>query len=392
MVGLGGFITISGGRSMNPKSKSRITQALHERGETVRGRSVVTPLYQCSAFHSDSPYFYTRKNNPNIAELETVMRLLEGSEHALAVTTGMTAISLVLDLLVPDDVLVVNTDIYGCSYKLFQRLSERRQFSVQWLDLSQEAGLSSISKSARMIIFETPTNPYLKTIKIAHVRQQAPNALIVVDNTWATPLFQQPLNHGADISLHSATKYLSGHSDVMGGFILTNREELDADLRASRFYTGGILDPHSAWLLRRSIQTLEIRMNSHVETARRIRDFLASRPQVARVYFPEVDGQQLLDYGGILFFQFRAGLADRYEAFAKALTLFDTGTGMACVTSMVAQPYTGSHASMTTEEKAAIGLGRDLIRLSFGLEHADDLEADLAAAFAAVEHADKVTR
>jgi cystathionine gamma-lyase/cystathionine gamma-lyase/homocysteine desulfhydrase len=297
----------------------------------------------------------------------------------------MAAISLVLDQLTSGDLLVVNTDIYGCSYKLFQRLSERRGFSIQWLDLSQETNLAKIPQSTRMIFFETPTNPYLKTVNIALVRENAAAALIVVDNTWATPLFQQPLNHGADVSLHSATKYLSGHSDVMGGIILTNRDNLDTEFRTNRFYTGSILDPHSAWLLRRSIQTLDIRMRSHIETTLRLRDFLAERPQVARVYYPQVDGRQLLAYGGIIFFELREDLADRYADFAKALKMFDTGTGMACVTSMVAQPFTGSHASMSTEEKAAIGLGRGLIRLSFGLEEAQSLEEDLAAALASVD-------
>ena len=371
---------------MTDKRKTTFTQALRQRVNAAQAHSVVTPLYQCSAFHADSPYFYTRKNNPNIAELEEVMCLLEGAKYALAVTTGMTAISLVLDVLKAGDLLVVNKDIYGCSYKLVQRLSERRQFSLQWLDLSIESNLSKIPNSARMVFFETPTNPYLKTVKIAQIRQHAGDALIAVDNTWATPLFQQPLNHGADISLHSATKYLSGHSDVMGGIILTNREDLDAEFRSARFYSGGIIDPHSSWLLRRSIQTLAIRMRSHTETTGKLRDFLADCPQVARVYFPDVDGVQLESYGGILFFQLRADLAERYQEFAKALALFDTGTGMACVTSMVAQPYTGSHASMNDEEKASIGLGRELVRLSFGLECPDDLCADLANALAAIEH------
>jgi cystathionine gamma-lyase/cystathionine gamma-lyase/homocysteine desulfhydrase len=198
---------------------------------------------------------------------------------------------------------------------------------------------------------------------------------------------QHPLEHGADISLHSATKFLSGHGDVMGGMLLTDRAELYEELADLRFYGGAILDPHSAWLLRRSLQTLPLRMREHQAASERIRGFLSSRPEVARVCWPSVDGRQLRGYGGILCFELCEELADQYPAFAAALRLFDTGTAMASATSKVAQPYTGSHASMTDEEKEAMGLGRSLVRLCVGLESVGDLEADLAAAFAAVNGA-----
>jgi cystathionine gamma-lyase/homocysteine desulfhydrase len=210
---------------------------------------------------------------------------------------------------------------------------------------------------------------------------------VVVDNTWATPMFQRPLEHGADISLHSATKFLAGHADVMGGIVLTNRAELDDELRQARFFTGAILDPHSAWLLRRSIQTLPLRMREHERVTTRLHAFLAERPEVARVFAPRVDGQQLTGYGGILCFELQADLAGKYPAFIAHLRLFDSGTAMACVTSKVAQPYSGSHASMNAVEKAAMGLGPGVVRLCLGFEDPADLEADLMAAFAAVARA-----
>ncbi len=366
-----------------------ITRALHCRIDDRDAFSSVTPLYQCSAFQANSPYFYTRKNNPNVAEFETVISTLEEAEYAVAVTTGMAAISLALHFISPGDTLVINKDIYGCSYKLFQRFANHMHVKLSIFDLSCESGIAQIPDQTRMVFFETPTNPFLKTVDISHVSNKAkainPDALIVVDNTWATPLFQHPLKLGADISLYSATKYFSGHSDVMGGILLTNRSELHDELRNNRFYHGAILDPHSAWLLRRSMQTFPLRMQGHYQTAALLKDFLKTCPQVVKVYYPEIDNHQLKGYGGLIFFELRDDLVDRYADFREALKLFGTGTGMACVTSMVAQPYTGSHASMTPEEKDEMELGKALIRLSFGLEDPNDLKKDLSTAFKKID-------
>jgi len=366
-----------------------ITRALHSRADDAEALPSVTPLYQCSAFEAGSPYFYTRKNNPNVAELEMVVASLEGARHAVAMTCGMAAISAVLQLLAPGETLVVNKDIYGCSYKLFQRVAAHMRLELKVIDLSITSRLGEIPAATKMVVFETPTNPFLKTVDISAVARKVkecnPDALVVVDNTWATPLFQHPLELGADLSLHSATKYFSGHSDVMGGIVLTDRDDLHEALRSARFYNGAILDPHSAWLLRRSMQTFPLRMKQHGEVTTYIRDFLTTLPQVTRVYYPEVDGRQLTGYGTLIFFELRPDLVERYPAFTENLQLFTTGTGMACVTSMVAQPYTGSHASMTDGEKSEMGLGRGVIRLSLGLEDPDDLKEDLASAFAAID-------
>jgi len=248
--------------------------------------------------------------------------------------------------------------------------------------------VAEIPRDAALVFFETPTNPFLKTISIKsvarHVKATCPDALVVIDNTWATPLFQHPLEHGADISLHSATKYISGHSDVMGGFALCASPDLADELRNIRFYGGAVLDPNSAWLLRRSAQTLSLRLQAHVATLQEMSAFLKSLPQVSHVYLPTVDGDQLKNYGGILFFDLAPPCADRYERFRDALTLFESGTGMAAVTSMVAQPYTGSHASLSDDDKAEMGLGRQLVRLCFGLEPVEDLKADVRQALNAL--------
>jgi cystathionine beta-lyase/cystathionine gamma-synthase len=318
-----------------------------------------------------------------------VLQTLEGSQHAIAVTCGMSAIFMTLEILRHGDTLVVNPFIYGCSYRLLQRISERRGFKLVDLDFSEESNIAKIPAETKMVFFETPTNPFLKTVNIEKVSHQVkklnPDAIVVVDNTWATPLFQRPLDLGADVSLHSGTKYFSGHSDVMNGALLTNRVDLADEFRETRFYGGLVLSPENAWLVRRSLQTLGIRLERQQSTTLEMRSFLEKQPQVAKVYYPKVDGKQLTGYGGILFFEFQDKFKQEFKNFADALKLFNTGTGMACVTSMVAQPFSGSHASMTCEEKEQIGLNENLVRLCFGLENPEDLQADLIAGFRALE-------
>jgi len=363
----------------------KITKALHERLNIKTTDPVTTPVFQSSAFQSTSPYFYTRKNNPNIEEFEQVLCSLEETKYAIATTTGMSAIFLTLSLLDVNSTLVINKDIYGCSYKLFQKYAKRLGINLVILDLSIDKYIDEIPAETKILFFETPTNPFLKTINIKkvkdHVKKTCRECLIVVDNTWATPLYQQPLKHGADISLHSATKYFSGHSDVMGGCILTDNKDIYEHLVEERFYNGNILQPFDAWLLRRSLQTLDIRLKQHEITTREIKGFLEGRGEVEKVYYPAIDGNQLTGYGTLLFFDLREDLVEHYDKFTNGLKLFDTGTGMACVTSMVAQPFTGSHASMTDNEKNSMGLNKALIRLSLGLENADDLKEDLTHAF-----------
>ena len=266
---------------------------------------------------------------------------------------------------------IVNKDIYGCSYKLFQSIADKLNLKLVILDLSVKENIEKIPNNTSMVFFETPTNPFLKTINIKAVTDKVkandPECLVVVDNTWATPLFQKPIKHGADISLHSATKYFSGHSDVMGGVVLTDSKEIHSQLLETRFYQGNILAPHSAWLLRRSLQTLQIRLKQHSETTKQITKFLENHSMIKQVYYPEVDGKQLVDYATLIFFKFNDKYLEYYQLFTKNLKLFSTGTGMACISSMVAQPYTGSHASMDSNEKESMGLDKSLIRLSFGL-------------------------
>lgn len=360
-----------------------VTKALHLRTSLEGASPSVTPLFQNSAFDAASPYFYARKSSPNLQEVENCVAVLENAAAAVAFPSGMAALAAVLSMLMPGDQLVVSHLMYGCSYRLFERVKQHQGVVLHVVDLTDPSNLRRFS-SLRMVVFETPTNPFLRTLPIRSISEQATSinkdALVVVDNTWASPLFQHPLEHGAHISVHSATKYLSGHSDVMGGFVLSERADVLAAMQDARFYGGAVMDPHSAWLLRRSLSTFPLRMKEHAKVTRELKHTIESHRNVKHVFLPEIDGEQLTDYGGILFFELADPVAHCYTDFRDRLRCFRTGTGMACVTSMVAQPFSGSHASMTADEKSTIGLTPGLVRLCFGMEDVDDLRADLQAA------------
>ena len=362
------------------------TEILHTKIDITRAHPNVTPLFQASSFLSSSEYFYTRKSNPNSAELEEVLKKLEGCEYVASVTTGMAAISMAMRLLQPGDHLLVNELIYGCSYQYFEEFSHHYQIHLDFVDMTDLAGLTAkLRPSTKMIFFETPTNPLLKTISIKQVAElrdsHCPSALIVVDNTWATSLFQKPLKCGADLSVVSGTKFYGGHSDCMAGFISTNQKELAEKIFSFRFFQGCILDPHSAWLMRRSMQTFTLRMREHESKLKVLSGFLRELPEVNQVYLPEIDDSQMTGYGCILFFELKDQYKDQVSQFMDSLQLFDRGTSMACVVSAVAQPFSGSHLSMSAEAKIRVGIKETLIRLCFGLEEAEDLKEDLLQAF-----------
>jgi cystathionine gamma-lyase/cystathionine gamma-lyase/homocysteine desulfhydrase len=366
------------------------TRLLHHRLGGDGAMASVTPLYQNSAFEFGSPYFYTRKNNPTVAELEECMALLEGASHAVALSSGMAAIKACLELARPGQTIVLHPLLYGCSYKLAQLHCAHHGVRFVTADLNDWNLDWQAFGDVALVLFETPTNPFLHTIDISAVaqslKQQHPRAVVVVDNTWATPVFQKPLQCGADVSVHSASKYLGGHSDLMAGIALTNDPQLAQHFRDFRFYAGAILDPFAAWLLRRSLQTLDVRLARQAESTRAIVGLLRDRTEFATVYYPTLDDVQLTGYGAIVFAQLDPACGVTFADLLERLALFGSGTGMACVTSMIAQPFTGSHASLSDDEKAAMGIDRGLVRFCIGLEPVADLAADLVRALGTELH------
>lgn len=365
----------------------KTTQSIHTRVNIDSAYPAATPLFQNSAFESESEFFYSRKNNPNVEEFEQAVRILEGTNFALATPTGMSAIITSLSLLKPGQNILINKHIYGCTFKLFQWFAGNYGMQLFVSDITKV--IDPKLPKMDMVFFETPTNPFLLSIDIKkvsqHFKSSNKDCLIVVDNTWATPIYQSPCALGANISLHSATKYLSGHSDVMGGIILSDDQELADKLRSLRFFSGANLDPHSAWLLRRSLHTLEIRLEKHARTTVQLKEFLLTRNEVTKVYYPVVDGKQLTGYATLVFLDVTDKVIANYAKFHSSLKLFSTGTGMACVTSMIAQPFTGSHASMEDNEKEEMGLSKNTLRLSFGMEDPEDLINDLIQGFESIK-------
>lgn len=366
-----------------------ITRLIRHKISAQDAKPVSTPIFQTSAFKSGDPYFYTRKSNPNFVEVEELLNELEGGKKAVLLSSGMTAISAALHLLSPGDSLLVNKLIYGCSYRFFNDFCNQFDISVDFVDLLTSDGVSKLDDGPDMVFFETPTNPFLKTINIEEISQRVkranPKSLVVVDNTWATSLFQKPLKLGADISLHSNSKFNGGHSDLISGLAITNNSELGERIAAYRFYNGCLPDPFSAWLLRRGLQTLGVRLERQIKSTSIIADYLRKNPMVDEVFFPKIDGKQLTNYGGLIFFHLHVKSFDAVKTFMSELELFDEGTSMASVTSAVANPWNGSHLSMNEDEKKSIGLDEFVIRLSFGLEDVDDLIDDIDRAFLCAE-------
>lgn len=344
---------------------------LHVKGSYSAAKPSVTPIFQCSGYEVNSSVFYGRKSSPNTEELEDIFRKIDYAEYALMVNSGMSAIFMCLNLLKPNSSILLSSKIYGCTYKLFEQYCEQHSIKLDILDLSKLESLL-INNIYDLCFFETPTNPFLSTIDIEKVSRlcKAKNekCIIVVDNTWATPLFQNPLNHGADIAVYSASKYFSGHSDIIAGVITLNDDSLFNQLSDLRFYGGLFLQPFSAWLLRRSLQTFELRLNHQKLTTKFMISALKEKSWIKKIYEPNIDGVQLRDYGGIIFVEITEAALKNFESKSKDFNFFGTGTGMACVTSMIAQPYYGSHASLGDEEKEAMGITSRLIRLCFGLE------------------------
>jgi cystathionine gamma-lyase len=373
------------------------TLAIHagQDADPATGATVV-PIYATSTYTQEAPgrhkgYEYSRSGNPTRTALETCLAALEGGERGLAFASGLAATTAVLSLLKPGDEVVAAADLYGGTYRLLERVFRPWGLVTRYTDDPSPAGFARlITGATRLVWIETPTNPLLQLVDIAAVAEVAHRgkALLAVDNTFASPYLQQPLRLGADLIVHSTTKYLGGHSDVVGGAVIGSRELL----QPIAFYqnaAGGVPGPFDAWLTLRGLKTLAVRMERHCANARRLAPWLAEQSQVERVFYPGLPGhpghdlarRQMKDFGGMISVRLRGG-KEGAQRFMTRTKLFSLAESLGGVESLVCHPATMTHASIPADIRQARGVDDGLVRLSVGIEDVDDLQEDLRRALA----------
>ncbi|MCB9246326.1 MAG: cystathionine gamma-synthase [Flavobacteriales bacterium] len=355
--------------------------------------AVMTPIYQTSTYKQVAPgnhqgYEYSRTHNPTRTQLQDNLAALENAKHGLVFGSGMAAIDAVVKLLKPGDEVIATNDLYGGSYRIFTKIFQPFGIQFHFVDMSDMSQIKArINDKTRMIWVETPTNPLLKIIDIkacAALAKQC-DALLCVDNTFASPYLQNPMDLGADIVMHSVTKYLNGHSDVVMGALVLNDDQLQERLAFIQNSCGGVPGPQDCFLVLRGIKTLHLRMARHCENGRAIAEFLRAHKKVARVFWPgftdhpnhEIAKSQMRDFGGMMSFTLKGdhiGDALRTISNTKLFTLAESLGG---VESLCGHPASMTHASIPREEREKAGLKDSLIRLSVGIEDVDDLIVDL---------------
>ncbi len=363
--------------------------------------SVTTPIYPSSTFYFDrigvnKGYDYTRSGNPTRSALAANLAALEGGVDAVITATGMAAVTTTLFLLKAGDHVIAGNDIYGGTYRLFNEVAPRMGLSFTFIDMTDPRKVeSAIRDNTRMIWIETPSNPLLNITDIAAVCEVAKrhDLLTVADNTFLSPMYQKPLELGCDLVLHSTTKYINGHSDVVGGAVVASTDTLAERLRYCCNAIGTACSPFDAFLVLRGIKTLPCRMAAHQQNATALASFLESHPGVSKVYYTglathaqrELIARQQTGHGGMLAFNLDpAPSQEGMDKFFGALEIFTLAESLGGVESLIEQPWTMSHASMGEAGLAASGIQTQTVRVSVGLEHPDDLIADLERGFAAL--------
>ncbi|MDP6739367.1 MAG: cystathionine gamma-synthase [Planctomycetota bacterium] len=375
------------------------TRAIHagQEPDPVTG-AVMTPVYMTSTYAQNAPgdpvggYEYSRTHNPTRTALEENLASLEGGTFGLCFSSGLAATSALLGRFVPGDHIVAGNDLYGGTYRIFTQVYERYGIQFTFVDATDpDAVRAAVTDATRMVYVESPSNPLLRLTDIASMAEIAhgAGALLTVDNTFATPYLQTPLNLGADIVLHSLTKYLGGHSDVVGGALIGKCDDLREELAFYQNSCGGTPGPLDSFLVLRGTKTLALRMERHCSNAIAIARHLEAHPGVDRVHYPGLPshpqhalcGQQMLHGGGMVSFELSGGV-QAGEAFASSTRLFTLAESLGGVESLVETPPSMTHASIPAEVRRAAGLEDGLVRLSVGVEHVDDLIADVDAALA----------
>ena len=361
--------------------------------------AVMTPIYQTSTYVQSSPgvhqgFEYTRSHNPTRFAYERCVAALEGGTRGYAFASGMAATSTILELLDSGSHVIAMDDVYGGTYRLFERVRRRSAgLDFSWVDLADAAAFeAAIRPDTKMVWIETPTNPLLKLVDIAQIAAIARKRglIVVVDNTFSSPILQRPIEHGAHIVMHSATKYLNGHSDMVGGMVVVGDDaELAEQMAFLQNSIGGVQGPFDSFLALRGLKTLHLRMKAHCENAQALAEWLETHPAIEKVIYPglkshpqhELAKRQMDGFGGMVSIVLKGGL-EAATRFCERTELFALAESLGGVESLVNHPAIMTHASVPAERRAELGVADNLVRLSVGVESLSDLRADIDAALA----------
>ena len=376
------------------------TQLIHSIPVDELTGAISVPIYQTSTFVQEAPgvnkgYDYARTGNPTRATLEDIIAKLENGSTGIAFGSGLAAIDAVIKLLETGDEILAVDDIYGGAFRLFTHIYQKFGIKVNYVDTTDaENVFNAVTPKTKLIWIETPTNPTLKISDIEAIAKiaRASGCLLCVDNTFASPALQQPLLLGADIVVHSATKYLGGHSDLIAGLVITKDKELGSKIKFIQNASGAILSPFDSWLVIRGIETLPLRIKQHCINAQAVAEFLETHPAVDKIYYPglkdhvnhEIAAKQSTGFGGIVSFTLKNDTEEAATAFVTSTQYFKLAESLGGVKSLLCHPAQMTHKSIPAEKRKAAGVADSLIRLSVGLEEATDLINDLEHAFNAV--------
>ncbi|NNV56323.1 trans-sulfuration enzyme family protein [Limnovirga soli] len=381
---------------------STATQIIHSIPADPLTGAIAVPIYQTSTFIQDAPgvnkgYDYARSNNPTRATLETIIAQLEEGSTGIAFGSGLAAIDAVVKLLKSGDEILAVDDIYGGAFRLFTHIYEKFGISVNYTDTTNvENVFNAVTPNTKLIWIETPTNPTLKISDIAAIAKvaKAHGCLLCVDNTFASPALQKPLTLGADIVVHSATKYLGGHSDLIAGLIVSKDKAIGEKLKFIQNATGAILAPFDSWLVIRGIETLTLRVKQHGINAQAVAEFLEQHPAVDKVYYPglpshvnhDIAKRQAKGFGGVVSFTLKNDSEAAAISFVTNTKLFKLAESLGGVKSLLCHPANMTHKSIPAEKRRNAGVADSLIRLSVGLEEVEDLINDLEQSFEALKN------
>jgi cysteine-S-conjugate beta-lyase len=387
---------------------SNATQLLHSIPVDPLTGAISVPIYQTSTFIQEAPgvnkgYDYARSNNPTREALEGIVAKLEKGTHASAFSSGLAAIDAVLKLLKTGDEIIAADDIYGGAFRLFTQVYEKFGIKITYVDTTNvENVFNAVTSNTKLIWLETPTNPTLKISDIEAIARvaKASNCLLCVDSTFASPALQQPLTLGADIVVHSATKYLGGHSDLIAGIVITDNADLGAKIKFLQNACGAILSPFDSWLLIRGIETLHLRVKQHCINALEVAAYLSAHPLVDKIFYPglathhnhHIAKKQAKGFGGIVSFTLKEDTEAAAIAFVTGTKYFLLAESLGGIKSLISHPANMTHKSIPADIRRPNGVNDSLIRLSVGLEEVEDLIADLDQAFVKINKLKSATQ